>query len=74
MDRDFREMEDKLENEYQKAKDELMTTKQNEMKAVVCLSIMLEQKIKELDWMEYFIKFQIDYHNPGEYIDKFFIH
>lgn len=74
MNNDFREMGMKIDAAYEKAKKELKETKEKEMKDVQSLAIMLEQKLKELNWMEYFTKFQIDYQNPGEYIDKFFTH
>jgi hypothetical protein len=44
------------------------------MNECIALASMLGQKLKELNWMEYFMKFQIDYHNPGDYIDKYFTH
>lgn len=74
MDKTFLEMEIKLQAFYDRAKIELQEIREEGLREINSMILMLEQKLKQLDWMEYFIKFQIDYQDPGEYIDKYFTH
>jgi hypothetical protein len=57
MEADFKEMELKIQSTYERAMAELNEKKTKEMKDIKTLAIMLSQKLKELNWMEYFIKF-----------------
>ena len=59
---------------YRNLMKKLLKLKARTVLVFESMSSMLETKLRELRWMEYFIKFQVDYVAPEIYINNFFTH
>ncbi len=70
----FEDLEKQLDQAFTKLKSEMSGLKQKYTDDLSSMEIGYKHKLDEIVWMEYFIKFQMDKIQPGEYIDKYFTH
>ena len=74
MKQDFNRLESDLDGIFDRLKKSLQALMSQNLYPLESASIMLQNRLKKLRWMEYFIKFQMDYENPEEYVKKVFSH
>ena len=68
------DIEKKLDQMYSQAKRQLENLKIHYSSQLYSMHSMLKRKRQEIIWMEYFIKFKIDYQEPDQYTSDFLFH
>lgn len=70
----FRFLENSIKKEFEKLMQRFEKLKYKSLAPLESIKLLMENRFNELKWMEYFIKFQFDYTEPGAYVEKFFTH
>lgn len=74
MKEQFHELESKISEKFKSAMEKLTDLKKENLGKLESMLEGLEMRMRELKWMEYFNKFQIDYIEPEKYMRKYFVH
>lgn len=70
----FRILEKNIKEEVFKILEKLEKLKNENLAHLESMKNLMELRMNELNWMEYFIKFQFNYRTAGDYVDNFFTH
>ena len=68
------DIQKKMEQMYNQAQKQLENLKTHYASQLYSMHSMLKRKRQEIIWMEYFIKFKIDYKEPDQYTSDFLFH
>jgi hypothetical protein len=71
---DFDELEQEVIKIFKTGMANLRRHKEENLGKLESLLWGLQTRLKELRWMEYFNKFQIDFIGPEEYVRKYLVH
>ena len=70
----FNKLEGKIKAIYEEASKKLKTYASQTLEKITCYETSLRKKLDELVWMDYFLRYQIDFLDPQKVINNFFLH